>query len=498
MKRIIILILITAAAGGARAQNTTYGGANAPASVDGGYFSDYSPGGTIVLATGSVTLANNATYEHGNNLLQINGSWTSTGSLDIFQAVGLNSIIGNVAPSFSNVMFNIGAGNTMAISNTQGIVITGNLQFNNGITTTVRTTHTTGSLRFSDGATYTGGNSDVQHVNGYVTKAGNDAFVFPVGSGTDLRALSISAPAAAATISTAWFSGSPDAVNDPSDGTTHSLTAVAAPIKTVSPAGFWDWINPAGSDDNITVIVSIPDVSNFALTENLRLVGWDGAQWIDLSAGSNATGNIENSALTGIIPAGVAISAIALGSVEPPLPVILVSFTGRAVENTTLLNWTTTEEINASHFEIQRSVDAKHFEAIGEVHAKGDSKVLVSYDFTDISPFAGANYYRLKQIDRDGTYAFSKTISVRFDANVQIKVYPNPVTDFLHVESNAPLASFEIYNLNGSKLQTNAHLRNEFSDHTSGSKNGVVDLSGYPRGVYLLKVNGQAFKIVKQ
>jgi hypothetical protein len=503
MKRLNLLTLITVVtttmlAGYVRAQNTTYGGANAPFVVDGGYFSDYSPGGTFVLVNGSVTLSNNATYEHGNNLLQINGSWTSTGSLDIFQAVGLNNIIGNVAPSFSNVRFNIGAGNTMSISNTQGIWISGNLQFNNGITTTVRTTHTTGSLRFSDGATYTGGNSDVQHVNGYVTKAGNDAFVFPVGSGTDVRTLSISAPAVAATISTAWFAGSPDAVTDPSDGTTHSLTAVAAPIKTVSLAGFWDWINPAGSDDNVSVTVSTPDVSNFALTENLRLVGWNGTQWIDLSAGSNASGNIENSTLTGIIPAGTAISAIAVGSIEMPLPVTLVSFTGKAVENTAVLNWATTEEMNASHFEIQRSSDAKHFEPIGEVNAKGDSKVLVSYEFTDTAPLAGPNYYRLKQIDRDGTYAFSKTISVRFDANVQIKVYPNPVTDFLRVESNAPLTSFEVYNLNGTKLQTNAHLRNDFSDHTGGSKNGVVDLSGYPRGIYLLKVNGQAFKIVKQ
>jgi hypothetical protein len=338
----------------------------------------------------------------------------------------------------------------------------------------------------------------VQHVNGYVTKAGNDAFVFPVGSGTDLRTLSISAPAAAATISTAWFAGSPDAVTDPSDGTTHSLTAVAAPIKTVSPAGFWDWINPAGSDDNITVIVSIPDVSNFALTENLRLVGWNGTQWLDLSAGPNAGGNAENSTLTGIIPTGTAITAIAVGSVEMPLPVTLVSFTGKSIENTTILNWTTTEEMNASHFEIQRSGDAKHFEVIGEVYAKGDSKVLVNYDFTDTTPMAGANYYRLKQIDRDGTYAFSKTISVSFDANVQIKVYPNPVTDILHVESNAPLASFEIYNLNGSKVQTSAHSSTGFSEATGGSKNGIIDVSGYPRGVYLLKVNGQAFKIVKQ
>ncbi|GGH25015.1 hypothetical protein GCM10007423_08920 [Dyadobacter endophyticus] len=498
MKRIIILILITAAAGGARAQNTTYGGANAPANIDGGYFSDYSPGGTIVLPDGLVTLANGATYEHGNNLLQINGNWTSTGSLDIFQAIGLNSIIGNVAPSFSNVRFNIGAGNTMAISNTQGIGITGNLQFNNGITTTVRTMHTTGSLRFSDGATYTGGSSDAQHVNGYVTKVGNDAFVFPVGSGTDLRTLSISAPAAAATISTAWFAGSPDAVTDPSDGGTHSRTAIADPVKAVSEAGFWDWLNPAGSDDNITVTVSIPDLSNFALTENLRLVGWNGTQWIDLSAGFNASGNTENSTLTGIIPAGTAITAIAVGSVEMPLPVTLVSFTGRAVENTSVLQWATTEEVNASHFEIQRSNDAKSFESIGEVNAKGESKVLVNYLFTDKTPLPGINYYRLKQIDQDGSHAFSKTISIAFDTDAKILVYPNPVTDFLRVESSKTPGSLEIFNLSGLRLQKRDQVRNGPSEIVPGPASVVVDLRSYPIGIYILKVDGQTFKIIKK
>jgi hypothetical protein len=143
MKRLLILTAITAGiAPQLHAQNTTYGGGNAPLSVDAGYVSDYSPDGTIVLADGSVMLTNNATYEHGNNLLQNSGSWTATGSLDLFLSAGSNTISGSTAPSFSNVQFNIGAGNTMAITNAQGVNIAGTLQFNNGITTTVRSTAT--------------------------------------------------------------------------------------------------------------------------------------------------------------------------------------------------------------------------------------------------------------------------------------------------------------------------------------------------------------------
>ncbi|WP_342087166.1 T9SS type A sorting domain-containing protein [Dyadobacter sp. OTU695] len=505
MKRLNLLTLIsvvtvTALAGYVRAQNTTYGGAGAPANVDGGYFSDYSPGGTIVLANGAVTLTNNATYEHGNNLLQVDGPWTSTASLDLFLATG--AISGSVAPSFSNAQFNIGTANTMAITNTQGVNITGSLQFNNGITTTVRNTHISSALHFGDGATYTGGDADAQHVNGYVTKAGNDAFVFPVGSGTDLRKVTISAPTAAATIGTAWFAGSPATVTDPSDGGTHSLTALASTLKAISPAGFWDWANLAGSDDNITVTVSIPDVSGFTLPANLRLAGWDGTQWLSLTAGSNATGNIENSILSGVIPAGVSITALAIGSSEPPLPVTLVSFTARASENTSLLEWETTEEKNASHFEIQRSSDAKNFEAIGRVDAAGESKVLVRYNFTDPTPLPGVNYYRLKQIDLatdrgDNAFSFSRTVSVRFDANVKISVYPNPATDLLRIESTRQLDSIEIFTLNGTRVTNGEAAQMPASGSATGFRK-EVNISALQPGVYLVKVHGQAFKIVKQ
>ncbi len=229
MKRLLIFTAITAIAASVQAQNTTYGGGNAPYNLSGGYVSDYSPGGTIVLADGSVALSNSATYEHGNSLLQNNGSWTSANSLDLFLATGNNTISGSTAPAFFNVHFNIGAGNTMAVTNTQGIRIAGNLQFSNGITTTVRSSVQTGALHFAAGATYTNGTTDAQHVDGYVSKSGTTAFIFPVGSSTDIRTLAITAPAATAEISTAWFAGDPGTVTDPSDGSTHSVTSVAAP-----------------------------------------------------------------------------------------------------------------------------------------------------------------------------------------------------------------------------------------------------------------------------
>ncbi len=475
---------------------TTYGPPD-PVSIDAGYVSDYSPNGTVVQPGGSVTLANGSTYEHGNLSFQNNGTWLGqTGSTDLFSAAGALTISGSTAPGFLNLQFQ--NGNTVSLTNIAGANIAGQLLFGtSGITSTTRNTHTTSSFRFGDGATYSGGNTDAQHVNGYVTKIGDDAFVFPVGSGTDLRTLSISALAAPATLSTTWFAGDPATVTDPSDGTTHSPAAVAAPIEAVSPAGFWDWINPAGSDDNVSVTVSIPDLSNFALAANLRLVGWNGTEWIGLSAGSNASGNTENSTLTGTIPAGVAISAIAIGSVEPALPVTLVSFTGKAVENAVVLQWATTEELNASHFEIQRSGDAKNFEPIGNVDAKGESKVLINYGLVDQTPLSGINYYRLKQIDKDGSYAFSRTISIQYDTRIKINVYPNPVTDVLRIDSSVGLQSLEVFTADGLKVAGIGIQLEKVAAGTSGTISREINFRDQKAGIYVLVINGRSFKVLK-
>lgn len=495
MKKRLIALALPLWVMQAYGQVTTYGPTD-PISLSGGYLSDYSPNGTVVQAGGSVTLANGSTYEHGNLSFQNNGTWTSqTNSLDLFAAAGALTISGATAPGFHNLQFQNGS--TVSLANTGGANVAGQLAFGtSGITSTVRTSHGNAALRFADNATYTGGNTDAQHVNGYVSKLGNDAFVFPVGSATDIRTLSITAPAAAATISTAWFAGSPATVTDPSDGGTHSLTAVAAPIQSVSPAGFWDWINSAGSDDNVVVTVSIPDVSGFATAPNLRLVGWNGTQWIALST-SGASAATENNTLSGTIPAGVSITALAIGSVEPPLPVTLVSFTGKAVENNVALQWTTTEEVNASHFEVQRSGDAKTFVSIGEVEAKGESRNIVNYEFPDLSPLPGTNYYRLKQIDLDGTYAFSKTIAVQFNAEIKINVYPNPVTDVLRVESAAALQSLELFKADGSKVVGATIPTGNAASPAAGRNYQEIDLRGQQPGLYILIVNGSSFKVLK-
>lgn len=110
-----------------------------------------------------------------------------------------------------------------------------------------------------------------------------------------------------------------------------------------------------------------------------------------------------------------------------PLPVTLSDFKASKVENSVLLYWVTTQEINSEQFEVQHSRDARNWEPIGNVQARQQSSALQYYHFTDDAPHAGENLYRLKMIDRDGTYALSSIRAVSFNGPAIALVYPNPV-----------------------------------------------------------------------
>ncbi len=498
MKRLLILTAVTAVALSTRAQNTTYGGGNAPYLVDGGYVSDYSAAGTIVLADGSVTLSNNATYEHGNNLLQNNGSWTATSnSLDLFLSAGNNTISGNAAPSFFNVHFNTGAGSVMAITNTQGISIAGQAQFSNGITTTVRSNTNAGSVKFADNATYTGGNTDAQHVNGYVSKTGNDAFIFPVGSGTDIRMLSISAPASATNqYSVAWIAGNPGANGDPSNANAmHPTSSVTAPIASVSTAGQWDWIPVSGTGAGLTVTVSIPDLTPTGVSApDLRLVGWNGTSWISLSSVATATGTNEGATLSGTMIAGI--TAIGIGSISTPLPVLFSRFEVANDGCKALLNWSTATEHNNDHFEIERSADGRNFNVIGKVQAAGNSTEVQDYSFTDEHPDAGMNYYRIVQVDVDGKHSTTTIKAIRFDCGRgAVHVYPTITKGTLYVDmpSGYEQARIMLIDIYGRQVR---------ADIPKDGLVRVMRLSALAAGAYLLKIEHdnrlETFKILYQ
>lgn len=111
-----------------------------------------------------------------------------------------------------------------------------------------------------------------------------------------------------------------------------------------------------------------------------------------------------------------------------PLAVELTSFTGMATESGINLNWSTASEENNSHFEVERSSDGQAYEHIAQVNGHGNSSVAINYTYVDGSPLPGTSYYRLKQVDFDGQYAYSNTIAVSYNGPeaMQLTMAPNP------------------------------------------------------------------------
>jgi hypothetical protein len=111
-----------------------------------------------------------------------------------------------------------------------------------------------------------------------------------------------------------------------------------------------------------------------------------------------------------------------------PLPIELTSFTGRNEGNYNRLEWMTANETNNDRFDVERSTDGVTFLKIGEVDGAGNSNTLRSYTFNDLHPGAGVNYYRLKQVDFNGTFSHSGIVSIEnhFTASVVENVHPNP------------------------------------------------------------------------
>lgn len=328
-------------------------------------------------------------------------------------------------------------------------------------------------------------------VDGYVkfyASAANQSFTFPVGVNSalpeqgDLRSLTVAGTLPAdAILATAWIIGDPGGNLDPT-GTgaaagAHSVSSVGAGIISVSTAGQWDWqdfnSNAAGS----TVTVSLPNMSNFATAANLRLVGWDGASWIDLSAtqgNAAASGNTENSTLTGTMQNNI--TAIGIGSITTPLPVTLIDFTAeRQQGNKVMLRWTVAAEKDFDRYEVEYAADAVRFRNIGQVPGgHSDGNYSLPYEQPDKTGF-----YRLRMVDRDGPFSYSKVVRVDLDAVADAwSVYPNPVIHTAIIRGTRSGDRLRLCTADGRLLQT--------AGATAAS--ATVSLEGYAGGLYWLQV----------
>jgi choice-of-anchor A domain-containing protein len=162
------------------------------------------------------------------------------------------------------------------------------------------------------------------------------------------------------------------------------------------------------------------------------------------------------------------------------LPVKLISFKAKMEGEIANLAWQTSSESNADKFIVERRDKGSNWMNIGEVSAVGESVKSESYSFADNKPVNGNNLYRLRMQDKDGTFAYSRILSVNFKLNASVKAFPNPATTQVSFTSSdwQTIGMVEVLSHSGKKLAVQA-------------ENGKsIDVTSLPQGMYLLKITG--------
>jgi hypothetical protein len=163
-----------------------------------------------------------------------------------------------------------------------------------------------------------------------------------------------------------------------------------------------------------------------------------------------------------------------------PLSLNLLSFTGTLVNRNAQLEWQTANELNTDHFEIEKSIDGAHFDSLTTVKAIGSGNN--TYSIVDAQTQKGDNYYRLKSVNNDGSFAYSNIVLVQVgsDGNVPFLVYPNPASKTITAEYDLPTANavINIYNLDGQKAS---------SIPTNNQIKIPIDVSHLAAGSYIIQ-----------
>jgi hypothetical protein len=166
------------------------------------------------------------------------------------------------------------------------------------------------------------------------------------------------------------------------------------------------------------------------------------------------------------------------------LPVKWISFTAK-LDNSKKVNldWTTANETNNSYYEVQRKAGADaDFTTVGIVLSQSGNNGNLHYAFTDNAAKDGANYYRIRQVDQDGNFSYSKTISIESrSTSSSISIYPNPVANQLYVKDPTQTIDYvRVFSPDGRKLQEVCCI--------AKGQLATIQLGGYPSGTYLVQV----------
>lgn len=225
--------------------------------------------------------------------------------------------------------------------------------------------------------------------------------------------------------------------------------------------------------------LSVNPLFQDALNENLRLLESSEAR----DTGDNNAPGLDNISFDLDCNSRIENGTVDMGAYElsAPLAVEWLDFSAKAHPNHIQLYWQTTHESNNKGFEVQRSPDGIHWSAMAWVDATHPTNTIADYTFLDKTPLTPLNYYRLKQVDTNGTWDWSSIVGVTWKkANMaDLQLFPNPAHQSIHLlvsDSDHSSIEFEIYNALGQLVR-----RGQLQDAN-------LDIQGLAEGTYWLKV----------
>ncbi|MBL7700484.1 MAG: hypothetical protein JNK79_20125 [Chitinophagaceae bacterium] len=372
----------------------------------------------------TAALVNNGTLYLRGNVTNNQASMSAGSGATHFNGTSAQSVNGTQAFRVNNLTTN----------NSSGITLNNNLNVVAVHTFTagrIASSATPNYLVYEAGSSYTG-SSDAEHVSGWVKKIGSTNFIFPVGSASVLRPIAVSTLSASSEFNAQYA------------GATSNTSNVLPNLVTVDPYEYWNLNQVSGG----TAVVDINwdnskvQFPNYLLA-SIRVANYSAGMWTN--RGGTATGNVTT---TGSIssPAQSSFGAFVVGSLNFSLPLSFMGVTAKRKNSFSLVEWNTAEEYNVNHFEVERKDNNNNsFTKITEVPAH--NSFSNHYEIEDHLPLEGTAYYRIKSVDRDGKYQYSKIVAVSDKSSGSMAVINNPARNDIYISvGSAPKGNY-VYQL---------------------------------------------------
>ncbi|HET9503660.1 MAG TPA: T9SS type A sorting domain-containing protein [Hymenobacter sp.] len=435
-------------------------------------------------------------------------------------ATGWGAAVGNPVYTAASATIAAGNYNSLTLDNASTLTPIGGVNVESQLTLTSGTINTTATnsltLYPAVAVTPAVASSTSGYVNGPVLRpvpalSGAQSFVFPVGSGGNYRplTLNVAAQASPATYTATQTEGNAGQSFSNGNG------LGAAPLVRVSAQRYYSVTTSnagSGFSGTVTLTFAPNDYVNAPANAGLVVAKRDAQaadpnddnKWTNLGSSAHSGTGTGASPVSGSLTSAVftSFSDFTLGatnadpSINPlsssasgPLPVQLVSFAAARQGSGVRVTWATASEKNSDYFVVERSLDGHTFARVARVAAQGTTAQGHAYASLDGAAPAARLYYRLRQVDLDGTVAYSPVVTVAAAdaATAELILAPNPARESVSFETPTPTA-YGVRNALGQLLRSG----------TTVAGPNRLPVQELPAGVYFLELHGAAGRVVRK